>query len=382
MKQIFMLLLLYFAVVSTVEAKLRRVGFIATIMPVNGLDYGNFQAAHDASAAGDTIQLYPNTTGLVTYSGTISKPVVVIGPGYFTNSYYMTGAEKANTGLQNLAGNISSCTFTIDLGSAGAIIQGLNNVNINTIDRVDALNNINIRRCRNVAISFINSGQINDWTIAQCYGVTMVQTGSGSSATNNRTINRLSIRNSVIFQQINFATSPTGTYTGNTIYNCNFLSGASLSLNGAAFTIQNCIFETQSFTGITNVVWTKNITTQTATSNPMTNTAPNSGNVYSVILNNVYINYPLTSTSGGVNVYSPDGRFQLKTGTTTNPAINGGYLPGTTTPTNCGIYGGITTDNYVLSGIPPIPVYYQLTAPSAVTVGSNYTITFSVKNNN
>ncbi|MCW3111599.1 MAG: right-handed parallel beta-helix repeat-containing protein [Segetibacter sp.] len=377
-----MLLLLYFAVMSTVEAKLRRVGFIATIMPVNGLDYGNFQAAHDASAVGDTIQLYPNTTGSVTYSGTISKQVVIIGPGYFTNSYYLSGAERANAGLQNLAGSIASCSFTIDLGSAGAIIQGLNNVSINTIDRVDALNNINIRRCRGVSISFINSGQCNDWTISQCYGVTTVQTGTGSSATNNRTINRLSISNSVIYQQISLATSPTGTYTGNTIYNCNFISGASLSLNGAAFTIQNSIFEGQSFTGVTNVAFVKNITNLSATSNPMSTNAGSSGNTYNVAMSNVYVNYPTYTTSGGVNVYSPDGRFQLKTGTTTNPAINGGYLPGTTTPTNSGIYGGVATDSYVLSGIPPIPVYYQLTAPSAVTVGSNYTITFSVRNNN
>ena len=77
--------------------------------------------------------------------------------------------------------------------------------------------------------------------------------------------------------------------------------------------------------------------------------------------------------------YSPDGRFQLISGGG-NPANNGGFLPGTATPTNCGVYGGLVY--YVKSGIPPIPVYYQLGAPSAVTVGATYTITFSVRSNN
>jgi len=380
MKKFFMLLMLYLATVGITNATVRRVGFIATIQPVTGLDYINFQAAHDASAAGDTIQLYPNTTGAVSYSGTITKPVVVIGPGFFTNSYYVTGAEIANTGLQNLAGNISSCSFTMDLGSAGTLLMGLNNLSVNTIDRVDALNNINIRRCRNVSVSFINSGLCNNWTIAQCFGVTIVQTGTGSSFTGNRTISNLSIRNSVIFQQISLATSPTGTYSGNTIYNCNFLSGASLSLNGAGFTVQNCIFDGQSFTSVTNVAFIKNLTTLSATGNPMSTNAGSSGNTYSVVLNNVFVNYPTYTTSNGVNTFSPDGRFQLKP--TNNPAINGGFLPGTTTPTNAGTFGGVSTDVYVLSGIPPIPVYYQISAPSAVTVGPNYTITFSIRSNN
>ena len=114
-------------------AATRRVGFTATVQPVNGLDYGNFQAAQDASANGDTIQLYPGSNGGVNYTGTINKQLVIIGPGYFTNTYYVSGQNIPNTGLQNLPGNISSCSFSIDLGSAGTVIQGLNNITVTTV---------------------------------------------------------------------------------------------------------------------------------------------------------------------------------------------------------------------------------------------------------
>lgn len=374
MRKCFMLLLLYLAVLATADARVRRVGFIATINPINGTDYYNFQAAHDASLAGDTIQLYPNTLGTAAYSGTISKPLVITGPGYFTNSYYLSGSEIGNSNLQNLAGSISSCSFTIELGSAGSIFQGLNNVTLSTADRVDALNSITIRRCRNVTVSFTNSGLCNNWTVAQCYGVSIAQSGFSGSFTGDRTIDNLSIRNSVLFSGINLNTSPAGTYTGNTIYNCAFLSGHSLSLNNAAFTVQNCIFENQNFTGVTNVAFIKNITSQSATSNPVSTNAGSSGNQFNIAAGSVFAGYPTNAS------LSVDNRFSLKSGA--NPAVNGGFVPGTSTATDCGIFGGGTGAAYVLSGIPTMPAVYQLGAPNAITTGSTYTLTFSVRNNN
>jgi hypothetical protein len=377
MKKMFTFLLLYLTVVSTVNATIRRVGYIASIQPVNGLDYVNFQAAHDASLSGDTIQLYATTTGTITYSGTINKPVLIMGPGYFTNSYYLTGTEIPNSNLQNMPGSISSCSFIIDLGSAGTIFQGINNLTINTVNQVNALNNININRCRNVNIAFTNSGLCNGWNISQCYGVTIVQSGPSAGFLGDRTISNLSISNSVIFASITFSTSPAGTYAGNLIYNCDFLSGSSLALNNATFKVQNCIFEGQTFSGVANVSFIKNLTTQSAASNPISTNAGSSGNLFSITYANVYINYPVNLISGGLNTSSPDGRLALKVG---SPAIGAGFLLNTSTVTNCGAYGG--SNAYVLSGIPGIPVYYQLGAPSAVTVGSPYTLTFSVRSNN
>ena len=371
--KIFILLIFFISLVNISNATIRRVGYIATIQPVAGFDYNNFQGAHDASATGDTIQLYPSTTGSFTYTGTISKTLVILGPGFFTNSFTLASGEYANSNLQNMAGSIYSCTFNIDLGSTGTVIEGINGLTLNTVDRVDALNNISIYRCRNVSLSFVNSGVCNNWTVGQCYGVTIVQSGPSNGFTGNRTINNLNITNSVIFSNINLSTSPTGTYTGNTIYNSNFLGGSSIYLNAALFTIQNCIFEVQTFSGVSNVTFKNNLTTQSATGNPISTNPGGSGNVFNVNLSSVYVGYPTNSN------YSPDARFQLIPGGG-NPANNGGLVPNTATVTNCGIYG--STLPYKLSGIPPIPVYYQLGAPSAVTTGSNYTVTFSVRSNN
>ena len=84
-------------------------------------------------------------------------------------------------------------------------------------------------------------------------------------------------------------------------------------------------------------------------------------------------------TTGGINNSSLDGRFRLRPTATT--AINGGLsVLDNTTPVDIGMYGGATP--YILSGIPSIPIFYQLGAASAVTVGSTYTVTFSVRNNN
>ncbi len=374
----FLLGLFFFITFFSANATIRRVGYTATIQAVNNLDYVNFQAAHDAAANGDTIQLYPGVSGSVSYTGTISKPLVILGVGYYTNSYYLTGTETANANLQNLVGLINSCNFTVNLGSAGTIFQALNGLTVTTTPRVDSLNNISITRCKGVSVVFDNSGVCNNWLIAQCYGLTIAQTNASGSFTGNRTITNLVIRNSLINSSIALSTSPVGTYVGNKIYNCNFISGASLSLNGAIFTIQNSIFEGQSFTAVNNVSFIKNITTLAATSNPVNTNAGSSGNLFSQNINNIYLGYPTNPLVGGLQTYSPDARFQLKAA---SPAINAGFLPGTSTATDCGMYG-YGANAYKLSGMPAIPVFIRLNAASAIYTGSTYTMTFSIISNN
>lgn len=383
MKKVSTLLLLYLFAAASVNATIRRVGFIATINPVLGLDYVNFQAAHDASAIGDSIYLYPNTNGSQTYTGTVNKTVFVFGPGYFTNTYTLTGTEIANTNQQIIAGLINTCTFNIDNGSAGSHFVGLNGLTLNTVDQVNPLNNITVRRCRNVYLSFVNSGLCNDWTITSCFNVSMAQSAPAGGFTGNRTISNMTISNSVISSSINFNTSPTGTFANNRILNCCMVSGASLSLNGATFTVQNCIFDGQNLSGVNNTTFIKNITTIASAGNVITNTGSSTGNQYSILMSNVFVGYPTNPLSGSFNTYTNDGRFVLKAG---SPGLNGGFLFATTTATDCGIFGGTGgtgTAPYILAGIPPIPTFYRLDAPSAVLPNSGtYTITLSIKSNN
>lgn len=373
MKLKILLVVMVFATVYG-NATIRRVGYTASSGKVNGTDYVNFQAAQDAASAGDTIQVYPSTSG-ATYSGTINKKVIVVGPGYFTNGYYVSGSELYNDSLQNLAGIINSCSFIIDLGSAGTIFQGLNAITVTTVNRSDALNNITISRCRNVAVTFDNGGNCDSWNILQCFGLTITQNSySGSS---NRTITNLLIQNTLINGSITFSTSPIGSYTGNKIYNCVFISGNSLSLSNATFTVQNCIFESQSFAGATNVSFVKNLTSAAATGNILSTNAGSSGNLYGQVMSSIFTGYPSYIIVGGKYNSTPDGRFKLSA---TSTAKNAGYLPGTTTATDCGLYGG--ANPYILSGIPAIPVFKKLNSASAIYTGGNYNMNFSINSNN
>lgn len=363
------------------SATIRRVGFIATVQAVNGFDYTTFQAAHDASITGDTVQLYPSTSGTVSFSGTITKRLVIQGPGYFYNVFHLTGAEVGNTSLQNLAGVISSCNFTINLGSAGTTVMGLQNVTVNVTNRIEALNDITITRCRNVVINWDNSGILNNWSVSSCYGLSITQTGFSAQFTSDRTVDNLTISNCFVNGAINLNTSPTGSYLNNRFTNCVFASGHNLVLANAFFTIQNCIYEGQTMSGTNNTTFIRNLTTSTATSNIITNTGSNSGNIFSVALANVFVAYPNMTTTNGVNNFSLDARLQLRPqGTPVNPAIGAGQVVGGTTSIDCGMFGGSAP--YTLSGVPSIPIFYQLGASSAVTVGNTYTVTFSVRNNN
>ncbi|MFY7963600.1 MAG: hypothetical protein ACOVO1_01780 [Chitinophagaceae bacterium] len=369
-------LLIFLFAFFQAHSTIRRVEYTATIQAVNNLDYVNFQAAHDASANGDTIQLYPGVSGTINYTGTISKPLVILGVGYYTNSYYLSGTEIANANLQNLVGLINSCNFVVNLGSAGTIFQGLNNLTVTTTPRVDSLNNITISRCKGVSVVFDNSGVCNNWLITQCYGAAITQTNVSGSFTGNRTITNMVVRN-CLMGNVKLSTSPVGTFVGNKIYNSVF-PGTSLELSNAPFTIQNCIFNGQSFTTVANTVFIKNLTTQTATSNPINTNPGSSGNLFGVNMANVFVGYPTNPQVGGKDTYSPDAKFQLKAA---SPALNAGFLPGTSTATDCGMYG-YGANAYKLSGMPAIPIFTKLNAPSAIYTGSPYTMTFSIISNN
>jgi hypothetical protein len=374
-------------------ATIRRVGFINSITPVSGLDFTTFQAAHDVSANGDTIQLYPSTLNSGnSFSGTINKRLVILGPGYYYNTYNIPGSAIINAGLQILPGGISGTSFTIALGSAGTVFQGVNGINISTSNILDSLNNITISRCRSVSVNFTNSGVCNNWLITQCMSASVSQSGYGISFNGNRTITNLRIENSAgvsISYNASGPQSPVGVNSGQ-ILNCNFYYGApatgvdnffsTFDFNNSVFVIQNCIDLSGRLpgSGAANTIFVNNLTTSAALNNPVFTNPGSSGNVFGISLtgNAFFVGIP-TNTSGSTTLYSPDAAFQLSP---TSPAKNAGIIPGTATPTDCGIYGG--TNPYKASGIPAVPSFYKLSSPSATATASPYIMTFSTKSNN
>lgn len=396
MKRIFFTLsaLVLLLLQLTANATIRRVGFTQSLSPVNGLDYASFQAAHDAAVNGDTIQLYPSTVG-ANYSGTVNKRLVILGPGYFVNTYRLPSSGIFNTQLQNLPGYIHQNYFTIGVGSAGTVFQGIDDMSITTSNVLDSLNDITISRSRNVRVTFNNSGVCNNWVVSQCYEVSVSQSGYGLSFSANRSITNLRIENTVA-PRVNFNASgpqsPVGVNSGQ-ILNCVWAHSASgvenaygnLYLNNSLFVVQNCIDaygvlqnHSSYMSGISNTIFVNNMTGNSGVNNPVATNPGSSGNIFNVNFagNSIFSGYP-NNLSGSTILYSSDAAWQLSS---TSQAKNAGIIPGTTTPTDLGIYGG--TNPYKASGMPAVPSFYKLNAPSSTATTSPYTLTFSVRSNN
>ena len=116
-------------------ASIRRVGYTGN--PRNGTDYTNFKDAHDASANNDTIQIYG-----VNASGTVTKPLVIIGFGY--NFDVNRGFQVVRTDAPSYA------ILDFSGGSSGSIVSGVSGT-FSIYDKNGthtAISNITFRRCQ------------------------------------------------------------------------------------------------------------------------------------------------------------------------------------------------------------------------------------------
>ena len=130
------LALLFFSVtvaVVIVNAKIRRVGFFGS--PIAGTDYINFAAANAAAVSGDTILMFPATT----IGGTISKKLIIIGPGNWLDPN--DSPAKGNANQQAFAGIATIGNITFNPGSDGSVLSGFYGRTVGILD-----NNITIAR--------------------------------------------------------------------------------------------------------------------------------------------------------------------------------------------------------------------------------------------
>ncbi|MEP7317834.1 MAG: hypothetical protein ABI921_03810 [Panacibacter sp.] len=333
--RIFTLLALTAIVLSTqnANATIRRVGYFGT--PRVGTDYSDLASAHTASAAGDTILLYPGV-----WTATFSKKIVLIGYGYLTNQ---------NPNLQVITGT-NSANITLANGSDNCIFTGIDGLSA-TVNTNATVAGITISRCYVTII--LNNKTYNNWQVTQ----SIISSFNGYSYTG--LITNWLISNCII-NQFNMTTNSSQSclFTNNicngstNFGNANVVCQNNIFLyarsNSAAATYQNNIQDNYNFgTPLPNVNGNQNLSTQAA-------------------INNLFVGYPTQGT------YSDDGLWVLKAGSAAIGTGVGGV--------DCGIFGGSTA--YRLSGIPAIPSFYKLTAPSVTTSTNPYTITFSVRSNN
>lgn len=332
-------LLLFTAIILKIQdadAKIRRVGFSG--IPLTGTDYTTLQLAHDASAAGDSIYIFPGS-----WSATMNKRLVIIGYGY--------SAAALDSGLQHIAGALS-ISITLNTGSGNSLFQGLDGLTItaNASDTVK-INRCNISLYFNSSISSANP-PFKSWQITQC-----LINNFGFRQYNNSYIYASLINLLISNCYINtFSFAGTTSASSSGTFSNNIFAGAA-NFNNSQFTCTNNIFIGTSLVNITGTTFLNNVAT--------TNLIPASNNKINVAPGSIFVGYPTQST------YSNDSRFALLAG---SPAKGAGV-----DKVDCGIFGGSAP--YVIGGLPPVPSFYKLTATSNVASSNPYKITFSVKSN-
>jgi hypothetical protein len=341
MKKTFFLCVLFIAVGNIYfgYAKIWRVNN----NPGVAADFTTLQAAHNGAASGDTVHLEgsPNSYG----SLTCTKKLFIVGPGYFLGE---------NPGTQALQQSAQVGPFTLNVGSAGTVITGLdfrlNGINVYS-------NDIFIRR---------------NYFGSQANGLFDYQTGQINLLYLSNSGGNVAVSNIIITQNFGVKISATFSAMTSLIITNNYLAAdgyigdgnmnpcLTLHSNTVAL-IQNNIFRrgtvqvnnsslfnnimySGSFSGTGNLV-SNNIAngTQFGTDN---------GNKNNEIMSSVFM---LTG--------SPDNQWKLKAG---SPAIGGGFGSTAQDPIDCGVFGGNTP--YVLAGQPSMPaIYYFSNQP----IGSN-----------
>ncbi len=351
MKKKFSTLLVTALLITSISfATIRRVGYSG--IPRAGVDYAisDFALAHDASSAGDTIQLYNTGTGSL--SGTLTKRLVIIGFGYNLD---------INQNLQAIGTDApSTITLTFDAGSENSIIEGC------TASITVYVSNITIRRCFAYQIYLSGYTTINNTLIESCV-VYSEEQNLAVPCTNTRFYN-------CIIQNLSFGLPACTGSVINCVTPVTFY-GTNWYFRDANFLVKNCILANYD-AGSINTVFESNFF-GAAQPSPL---PAGSNNRWSQDWAVLFNRLGGTDDAPGAsfNDSFDEDYYVLKAG---SPAINGG-LNAANNPTDAGIYGGEPAYRYKLSGIPAIPAIYKLTAPTNAATTNPYNVTISVRSNN
>jgi hypothetical protein len=163
MKKVF--LLFFILVISVTEAKVWRVDNNATNKP----DFTNLQLAYDGASAGDTLYIagHANSYGNLG----ISKRIVIIGAGYFSE-------QNLEKGVNPFDARIEQLSFSI--GAENSVIISCN---INYV--IILCNNIILKRNLIPNVVETNGQGLSGSTIHQCFITGLTLRGDNFVVTNN-----------------------------------------------------------------------------------------------------------------------------------------------------------------------------------------------------
>jgi putative flippase GtrA len=339
--------------------------------------------ADPEAAAGDSVYLEPSGTAYNAFS--VNKTnIVILGYGYFLHEN--TGFQ-ANTNTSRVSSYIEFLATSTGSSVSGVIVDG----------QVYCTNvsNILITRC------FIQYLLMNAYTanatgirMDKCFVRYQLYDQSIAAAVTSVTVN---IENCIFSDTTNNAT--TGVGFGNKIRGLlrnNTFNGCGQIYCYNFYIANNIVVGNTNFGNVTqagNNIYRNNILSypSNATNTFVTNTLPNSGNIFAQNMAPVFVGTPDNVFVSGSTYNNRidktgstlEGRFDLKAGSPALAAGESGTTFGAATVTTpaCGASGA--TDPYRKGGFPAIPRIYSLTVPPSVSNGApTMTIAISSSSNN
>jgi hypothetical protein len=334
----------------TAEAKIWRINNNVGI----NADFTSFYNAATSATVqpGDTLYMEPSATAYSTNSFTLTKRLVVIGPGYFLDP--ADASFPYNAGLQVATQSARVSFMRLGPGSDGSKFMGV------TLDQSIYFNGSNNVKFEKVFFGFggiyFESETNDNVSVRKCF----FHSSSALSNSPTTTVSNLVIENNLFYGS--YCTLDRLSGAGNIFRNNSIVnSGGTISLTNTY--IANNIFGIFTPTNFVNCAIKNNLF---SLNQALPGTATN--NLVNVNINDVYVG----GTTGSL-----DSRFLLKPG---SPAIGAGLTVGAVVSPDCGAFGA--TDPYKLSGIPNIPSIYSLTVPTSIPSGTNsMNITLSTRNN-
>lgn len=320
--------------------------------PAIQADFDTFEAAHDAASPGDTIYVEGNGTeshyGLVT----ITKKLIVIGPGYFLNENDSTQANTAYARFRSI---------TINPGAEGTEIYGLQmfynsagymGIIINASNVVIARNYFQGDRDRIVFGAY----NISNVAILQNFAYDIRSTdGYGA--------NNVLIANNFVSGPVYLNSLSSGVIINNVVKASIAATNSQIKNNIIYANTNNYPFGfdygTNNYVGY-NLV---NGLLHAGTNPPA---PPGPGNIENACPGDLFIDYT------GALGYSTDGKWKL------NPA--GMAVGAGENGVDCGMFGGPSP--YVLSGLAPVPHIYEAIVPISGSTVTGLPVTIKVKSQN
>jgi hypothetical protein len=316
--------------------------------PAVDADFTTFQAAHDAASAGDTIYVEGNGNNAHYGEITISKKLIIIGPGYFLTQNDSTSAIPINATVSSIM--IQASATETEIYGLTIIDNGATwdyGIKIKASGTIVSRNHLNGSNDR-----IVLDGNVQDVAIIQNYGYS-VTISSGVTATN------VLISNNYFEDRIYLNNLSNGIISNNVIrYGTADVFYSQIK--------NNIIFST----GLSDALCVNNsgnyIAYNLLSGSLVSGGTYGPGNLGNVDMSTVFVGYP---TQGS---YSTDGRWQLKAGSPAIGAGEGGI--------DCGMFGGPLP--YVLSGLPAIPRIYEAIVPTAGSTTSGLPVIIKAKSQN